>query len=428
MNAEFESQKNNRIGFHYFPDTQHFTQQDLDKWLPELQRLNASWLVIQGESTRAIPEAFITGLVACAIEPIVHLPLSLPDSPSVVDLKAMLHAYASWGVKFIILFDRPNRHDMWTHSGWAQANLVESYLDHFLPLANECLNAGLNVIFPPLEPGGNYWDTSFLRSCLLSMQRRNQKNLLNHLRLSAFARTYGHPLDWGKGGFERWSDNKPYTTPADSQDQIGFNNYEWMEETARNAIGRSLPVFLLGLGQKDSDLSHSLTTDEYKAVIKQSDFLLSNTEIACVNYWLLSANETDPSYPSVWIKADGTTAEFTPKLKKVEIHKDNSIHQTPLEKQEAPVARFPIKHYLLLPVYEWGVSDWHLDVIKPFVRKYQPTIGFSIEEAALAEKITVIGGEQSFSEEALAELRSKGCLVERISGDGTSIATQLSER
>jgi hypothetical protein len=94
----------------------------------------------------------------------------------------------------------------------------------------------------------------------------------------------------------------------------------------------------------------------------------------------------------------------------------------------APSAAFPIKHYLLLPAYEWGVSDWHLDVIKPFVRKHQPTIGFSLAEAALAEEVTVIGGEQSFSEESLSELRSKGCRVERISGDGTSIATQLSER
>jgi hypothetical protein len=87
-----------------------------------------------------------------------------------------------------------------------------------------------------------------------------------------------------------------------------------------------------------------------------------------------------------------------------------------------------LAHYLLLPTYEWGVADWHLDVIRPFVKKYQPTIGFSLKEASLAEQVTVIGNTQVFSDSDLDQLRSNGCRVERISGDGTSIATQLSER
>jgi hypothetical protein len=88
----------------------------------------------------------------------------------------------------------------------------------------------------------------------------------------------------------------------------------------------------------------------------------------------------------------------------------------------------PINHYLLLPSYEWGVADWHLDVIRPFVKKYKPTIGFSLEEAHLASKVTVIGNKQSFSEEQLESLSASGSQVDRISGDGTSIATSLQER
>jgi hypothetical protein len=100
--------------------------------------------------------------------------------------------------------------------------------------------------------------------------------------------------------------------------------------------------------------------------------------------------------------------------KNVEVHKDVTNH--------------PISHYLLLPTYEWGVSEWHLDVAKPFIKKYAPTVGFSIQEASLAARITVVGGPQTFSEEALDSLREKGCSVERISGDGTSIASILAER
>ena len=88
----------------------------------------------------------------------------------------------------------------------------------------------------------------------------------------------------------------------------------------------------------------------------------------------------------------------------------------------------PIEHYLLLPLYDWGVAEYHLEVTRPFIQKYHPTIGFSIQEAALAKKVTVIGGELTFSDEALSELRSSGSIVDRVTGDGISIATQLAER
>ena len=54
--------KNNRIGFHYFPDANHFRESDLYTWLPELKTLEASWLVLNAPADRAIPEFFINGL------------------------------------------------------------------------------------------------------------------------------------------------------------------------------------------------------------------------------------------------------------------------------------------------------------------------------------------------------------------------------
>jgi hypothetical protein len=84
-----------------------------------------------------------------------------------------------------------------------------------------------------------------------------------------------------------------------------------------------------------------------------------------------------------------------------------------------------IQHYLLLPVYEWGISDWHLEVTQPFIRKYMPTVGFSVEEACQAENVTVVGGEKSFSPKVIKQLTDAGCHVRQVSGDGTNIATQL---
>lgn len=432
-------QSDNRIGFHYFPDTAHYTNKDLNTYLPYLEKMQAGWLVLLSETSRAIPEQFISGLIAKGINPIIHFPLRLPDSPSPADLKAILNAYASWGAKYIILFDRPNDRSAWSASGWSQSNLVESFLDRFIPLANECLQAGLSPVFPPLEPGGSYWDLSFLRTALLALQRRNQKNLLNKLSLSAYAYTFNHALDWGNGGSERWSGNKPYITPSDSQDQKGFYNFEWLDAITQNVLAKSVPVILLGLGQKSSSNVDPYTNEQQPGIIRQILALLKSAEeqdqpaqnILAGNFWLLSASSNDVAYPQAWIKEDGTTLPavkiLAPESRNAKIYYQNRIEdKAPTENDTTSL--HSIRHYLLLPIYEWGVADWHLEVIKPFLHKHHPTIGFSLEEAAMAEKVTVIGGEQSFSEDALINLRNQGCKVERISGDGTTIATQLAER
>ena len=87
-----------------------------------------------------------------------------------------------------------------------------------------------------------------------------------------------------------------------------------------------------------------------------------------------------------------------------------------------------IQHYLLLPSFDWGVADWYLQAARPFIKRHLPTVGFSLAEAAQATRVTVVGGEQFFSDEDLRNLRASGCIVERINGDGMSIATQLADR
>jgi hypothetical protein len=434
MQSNFPDLDEKRIGFEYFADADHYTVNDLEQWLPSLENLKASWLLLKSESSRAIPEQFITTLVSKGINPIVHLPLQLPDAPSAGELKAILRAYASWGVRYVILFDRPNDRGSWSSSGWSQVNLVESFLDSFIPLANECLGAGLNVVFPPLEPGGTYWDLSFLRNSLVSLQRRNQKALLSSLRLCALAQTHGRPLDWGKGGSERWSGNKPYVTPAGSQDQIGFRNFEWLQEIASSVCGHRFPLFLMGAGQSAADTVQPASITGQREIVcavedllKQSADNPSDMKIVATIF----GAENGSAGTCAWLRADGSLSNLASLLQKTPVSPTTSMPENGKKQGVEPVqfsSSFPISHYLLLPAYEWGVAEWHLDVIKPFVRKYQPTIGFSIAEAALAARVTVIGGEQSFSDEALADLRNHGCQVERIAGDGTTIATQLAER
>ena len=77
MERLINQSKQSRLGFHYFPDTKHFSQRDLHKWLPELQALGASWLVLNSPMNRAVPEYFIRGLLSSGIEPIIRFDIPL---------------------------------------------------------------------------------------------------------------------------------------------------------------------------------------------------------------------------------------------------------------------------------------------------------------------------------------------------------------
>ena len=80
-------------------------------------------------------------------------------------------------------------------------------------------------------------------------------------------------------------------------------------------------------------------------------------------------------------------------------------------------------HYLLLPLYTWGIADWDFELIKPFVEEHHPTIGFSISEASMASKVTIAGNENSFSDDVVELLQDAGCAVQRLREDGILVAS-----
>lgn len=427
-----------RVGFHYFPDTDHYTQKDLATWLPVLEQLHAAWLVLASDAVRAIPEHFITGLVKAGIKPIVHLRLPLPNSPSAKELKPIFSAYARWGVKHVVLFERPNNMQSWSNAGWAQQDLVERFIDRFLPLATVVAQAGITPIFPPLEPGGSYWDMSFLKQSLQSMQRRGYTNLINQMGLASYAFTYDHDLDYGAGGPQKWPNSLPYAKSIDSQDQRGFRNYEWLQSAAHFAIGRDLPVYLLGAGIKEPGNAYS---PEVHAGICLNILELLNGSSAqntlpgyvqnC-SFYTISATPGSADFLHAWYRSEDEVLPIVDLLTNTYAGKDTPLVEEAggevTDHSYPKTQTHPIEHYLLLPLYDWGVADYHLEVTRPFIQRHHLTVGFSIEEAALARKVTVIGGDQTFPEEQLSRLRAGGSIVERITGDGISIATQLAER
>ncbi|MCJ7623647.1 MAG: hypothetical protein MUO76_09105 [Anaerolineaceae bacterium] len=520
----------NRIGFHYYPDTIHYREQDLNYWLPKLEEMHVSWLVLIGPMDRAIPEPFIRGLVNAGIEPVIHFQPDLSNMINAEELKPILSSYTRWGIKKVIFFDRPNIRASWSPKSWTKSNLVEQFLDQFLIYANLALENGLNPILPPFQPGGDYWDTVFLQKLLEMIKDRKLGGLIAGLTLSAYAWTGKHSLNWGAGGPQKWSKTRPYNTPSGEQNHAGFRIFDWYNPIIQKILHKKAPILLLGVGLPDDPDSieidptfHDKYTENVLSTLKllngeivwdpeepQKQLESIPEEVFSCCFWMLSAEPDSPYHEFAWFqerdlqlpvvekynewlqnvleaekqnrktflenestkkKIQSETEEESQnngqdqKVSKEPIEKDVGVdqvlkrkngpqnresHETCNQNETQPTSSWPkethtetqkiaggfnrkklqrpIAHYLLLPTYEWGVADWHLEIIQPFVKKYRPTIGFSLKEAVLANRVTVIGNQQSFSDEIIDRLQAAGCEVERISGDGTTIATRLAER
>lgn len=420
-----------RIGFHYLNDTLHYREVDLQTWLPEVKALGGSWLTLIAPNDRAIPEAFLRGLLDERIEPVLHFHLPLDHIPDLNSLNLLLNSYANWGVRFVALYDRPNSRCAWPTASWAQSDLVERFLDFYLPAAGLIKKVGMVPVFPPLEPGGDYWDTAFLRVALQGILRRGQADLAESLVFGAYAWANESSIGWGAGGPERWPQARPYSAPPNQEDQRGFYIFDWYLAIVEAILGQPRPVLLLAAGP--TSLNGGLETHT-RTNLAIARLMLENQKttivalppvsshvLAC-NFWLLSATAASKDACMAWFQPDGRALPIVPALTRLRNERDGK--PVSLDMTQGMGARLsikPISHYILLP-RQSDLPDNMLQNIWPMISAQFPTIGFSLEEAALAERVTVVGDEIAISEDAMENLRCTGCKVERLIGDGISIA------
>ncbi len=425
-----------RIGFHYFQDTIHYTSKDLGTWLPRLKDLSAGWVILQADSSRAIPETFISSLIGSGITPIIHMALPLPNTPDARDLKTILEAYSRWGVKHVILFDKPNLVQSWSLSSWSQEELVERFVDRFLPVALQVSQLKMIPVFPPLHPGGDYWDLIFLKQALASIVRRGRENLINHMAFCAYAYTFEHELTWGSGAQSRWTEAKPYEVSENTQDQRGFNQYEWMNTIVRSFTRIDAAFFLLGAGAIDNKRYY--TPEEHAEVIQRILDRLTRADhahsipgyVKSCAFYSLCADENDPAFDFAWYRPDGSTLPIVASL--LNQSEEDAIKDVEEVLNPEPIIQpgkfFIFDHYLLIPDNEESLSKFNLKAIQPFIQQYHPTIGFSTEDAAKARRVTLIGDSSSIPPEFIEKMQENGCIVDLISEDGTNIATTPVER
>jgi hypothetical protein len=393
-----------RLGYVYRHDDQHFTQDDLRIWLPILKSLNARWLTVMASSKRTIPESFLTGLLDDGIEPIVLVRGTLGESnPST--LQPLLRSYARWGVHYVAVYDRPNLRRTWMDAEWNRKGVVERFIDHIVPILEFQRSVGLTPVLPPLQPGGDYWDTAFLRSMFEALSRRGKSDLLEDLNLGIYAWTYNKPLDWGNGGQSRWPEARPYYTPPNCQDQIGFRTFEWYADLANQVTGR-IPQMLVVAGGAIPD--PAVENGYSQPQIEQNVSILRALAeippyVQNFSFDCLTADPASQGCSAAWYPEPTKPAPIVEAIQKVLHSQEKSPHLSTAK---------TLNHYLLLP----DSKALHLAAaeLASYIQAHKPILGFSENEARMARKVTLVGGENEFPDTLERELTDAGCMVDRI--------------
>ena len=418
------SENTQELGFIYFSSPEYFVGRKISAWMPVLRRLGASVIVFNGNFIRAIPEDIFLCAKDYQLTPVVHLTSELPLARKFNEVAFLLDVYAKWGVNEVILGNKPNMKQAWPMAGWHYDNIVDHFLDRFIPLATHAVRLGLTPVAPPLQPGGDYWDTAFMELFLAGLKRRQLSEILEHLVLSSYGHTFNKPLDWGDGGPEQWMSTEPYQAKAGQQDQLGFHHFEWMQAIGQKVSGTQFQTLILDAGNPGVQYSETQPTKVFRDIQQIMRFCQSGSpkgdhngkaSIACSDsirfcaFSLDTLNEimSKPFEPAHLAQLfDGKNKE-----------KAFAAAQTDERK--------PIKHYLLLPAHRSGVSDAILNKVRPIIKAFQPTIGFSIREASLAERVSVYPDGGAFSDGDINQLRSSGCVVDLLPESGIEIATFL---
>lgn len=421
-----------KLGFHYFPDTFHYTEKDLQQWLPLLMDLGVGWLVLRTEINRAIPEYFINGLLKAGIQPVIQFPLSLQSPPDLKAISPLVEVYSDWGASFHQFFDRPNTHQSWPANQWAQQDLVERFLDRYLPLAGLSVETGAFPLFPPLEPGGNFWDTTFLRAALQAIERRKLTALLDRLILAIYGWTFQRPLNWGEGGPQNWPEARPYFTPPHSQDQRGFRSFDWYSAVSEAVLQKRCPMILLQAGLPTAPEKPSMNLEKLPEVQENYVEILNGLnaysqtqsknnpmmvhlpeEIIGVNFWLLSAERGTSFTAFAWFEEAQPVSKAASYLCKLKNVQTNRLRLPGiLDEESLRKAIRPLQHYLYLGENEEARLASVFQKHSSFILQHHPTIGFSLDEARLANRITLAVTPDQVPPEVLETFQKQGCQID----------------
>ena len=301
------------IGFHWFPDAQHYDKSYLRRFGPELKALGASWLVLLGNLSETVAEHFIKGLKERGIEPVVRLGTPFTAPVDAAQLAQTARQYASMGVRYLFLYNEPNQRSEWAK--WLGADAPDQFMEFALPALETLAQADdLIPLFPPLAPGGDFNDRLFLDRCMEILAVRGSANLKDKLAVAIHNYTRNKPLSWGHGATQAWPASLPGRCPEGSEDHDGFCLHEWYQEIIQNRLGRAALMLAAANGPLIGDRSCAsyLPVDEARHASLASGMAQAMMDNEVPSYlvntafWLLAAEDGDPFAAHRWYRPDGT--------------------------------------------------------------------------------------------------------------------------
>ena len=411
-NASKTVQIQSRHTFHVPAETMQNDPTYLDQFIEFAKVSGTARALVEVLSPQSLPAAFISKLTQNGIHVDVFLKSTLNEDFDLLSYQDLLNNLAGLKVERVILFDRPNQQSFWKPEAWIQPDLVERFLEKFILLAENCLEKNMQPVFPPLQPAGDYWDTAFLRLALQSLKEKDKTNLLNSLVLSTYSWTYGHPLNWGAGGPECWPASAPYYTPEDSQDQQGFRGYEWYQAQAKAVLDSRVPILLLQAGRQaeygidkseDSSDSQAETIQQILRMLYPDAFpdaqenptdLLPETIISCNFLVNLDWDKLKSLFNGLFSSQNTLTES-----------------EAPAEEKRSPETS--VDHYLLLPDESWQSDEKKAAMLKPFLNRYHPAVGTSLDAALDAKEVTLVVTDQEAADEKISILQQNEAIVIR---------------
>ncbi len=246
--------------------------------------------------------------------------------------------------------------------------------------------------------------------------------LLEKLCLASVGYTFNRSLTWGEGGPENWPSTQPYATPEGQEDQLGFNNYEWLQAIVERTTGKRPTVLIMDAGNPAVDVSLAgadTSLERLQLIVEACHGSESDVEASLPVFdGSILACTFDLDTLSMLLGGNLSVAS----LKSIfGINNGNTL----ASEDKSTFKGKPITHYLLLPARETGVSDVVLKKVRPIIKQCNPTIGFSLEEAKLAKKVSIFPDPVIFPDAKIAALRAAGCTVEILPQSGIEIATLL---
>lgn len=300
------------IGFHWFPDYRHYEQRYFDVFVPELKAMGASWLVVLSDGLAPVPDWFLRGLLERNIEPIIRIYTQFVSFIDQAGLRRVCQGYAALGVHYVHVFNEPNLKCEWAE--WNPEGLPDRFMNFLIPCLETMYGVdGIIPVFTPLSPGGDYWDTSFLKTALAILNQRGKKYLYDKMAVGIHNYAFNKPLTWGKGGGARWTCARPYQRVPGCEDHTGFYQFDWYDEIIRQRTGRRLPLIScengVRLGDADDPRSPAInealhaerSTGMCEQVMKgEVPYYLFNNA-----FWLLAAQDDSPFVRHRWYRPGG---------------------------------------------------------------------------------------------------------------------------